>query len=96
MSSLATLSLSCLRLRPLLSLRLRLRLENQLPLLIARNARPPGLEALLTRVEARERMRFRVQHNLVERQDIGGAEEEVEILEGFGLDVLVRCAACWR
>jgi hypothetical protein len=59
--------------------------RHQLALVVARDARPPGFEALARRVEARERMGFRVQHDLVEGQDVVGPEEKVEILECFGL-----------
>lgn len=59
---------------------IRVRLEHQVALRVARDARPPRLEALLARVEARERMRLGIQHDLIERQDVAGSEEEVEVL----------------
>ena len=46
---------------------LRIILQNQLPFLVSGYPRPPCLESLLTRIESRERMRFCVQHDLIER-----------------------------
>jgi hypothetical protein len=61
--------------------------QYQLPLRVSRDARPPRLEALLTRVEPWEGMGFGIQHDLVKRQDVIRAEEEVEVLERLGLFV---------
>lgn len=54
-------------------------------LLVPRQPRPIRLEALLARIEPRERMRLGVKHDLIERQQVVGAEEQVEVLERLGL-----------
>ena len=58
---------------------------DQLALLIARNALPTRLEALPTRIKPGERMCLGIEHNLVEREEVVRAEEEVEVLQRFGL-----------
>lgn len=46
--------------------------------------RPTCLEQL-AHFEAREGMRFRVEDDICQREDVGVGEEEVEVFEGFGL-----------
>ena len=58
---------------------------NQVTLFVPRYPLPPGLEPLLARVEPGERMRLRVQHDLIERKKVVRAEKKVEILQCFGL-----------
>lgn len=74
-----------LRLALSLALALALLLNNQIPLLVARKARPPRLEPLFARVEAREGVGFGVEHDFVEREYVVGAEEEVHVFQRFGL-----------
>lgn len=66
---------------------LHLRLPpNQIPILIPGDPLPPRLKSLLARIKHRERMRFRIKHDLVEGENVVGSEEEVEVLEGFCLE----------
>jgi hypothetical protein len=58
---------------------LLLLLPHKIPLRISRNPLPPRLEMLPIGVESRERMGFGIQHDLVERQEVVWAEEEVEV-----------------
>ena len=69
----------------LLNLLFLLLLHHQVPLLISRNPLPTRLKALLTRIESRERMCFCVQHDLIQGQEVVGAEEEIEVFQCLGL-----------
>jgi hypothetical protein len=60
-------------------------LVNKLPFVIPWYPLPPSAKTLLTWIEARERMRLGVDDDLVQGQEIVGPEEEVEVLECFGL-----------
>lgn len=60
-------------------------LTHHIPLLIPRQPRPIRFEALLTRIEPRKRMRLGIKHDLIQRQQIVRAEEQVEVLERLGL-----------
>ena len=46
---------------------------------------PSGLESLFTCVESWERMGFGVEYDLIERQNVVRAKQQIEVFEGFGL-----------
>jgi hypothetical protein len=48
--------------------------RHKIPILIAGNPLPPRAKALLTRIEARENMCLGIKHDLIERQQLVGAE----------------------
>lgn len=72
---------------------LRLLILHQDPVFIARQSRPPRLEALLAWIEPRERMCFCVEDDLIERQEVVGREEEVEVFKGFGLSMIISTSS---
>jgi hypothetical protein len=68
-----------------LALHFLLLVKDKITFLIPWFPLPPSLEALLTRVKAREGMRFCIENDLVERQDIIGAKEEVKVFQRLSL-----------
>jgi hypothetical protein len=48
--------------------------NDKIPIFVARKPLPPRAKALLTRIEAREDVCFGIEHDLIQRQKIVGAE----------------------